>query len=321
MIEPAVKVIDLVKTYGALRALDGISLTIEAGEIFGILGHNGAGKSTLVSMLAGLNAPDSGSLSVLGMNPQKSGRQLRERLGLQLQEAELQDQIKVGEAIDLYASFYRNPADTSHLLRDWGLESRKDARFAQLSGGQKQRLFIALSLVNSPDLVILDELTTGLDPRARHDSWDLVLRIRDAGATVVLVTHFMEEAQTLCDRVAIMTQGRIASLGTIDEVVRRKHGTLRVAFSAPETFDTAALRGLPGLTSAGQTGRTVQVDGTGYLMSEVAQALERLAVNPPDLHMEAQSLEEVFLEESLESAPSQSRQSVTDRPGPEGVDQ
>lgn len=182
------------------------------GEVFGIVGPNGAGKTTTVECLAGPRQPDGGTVSVLGLDPQKDGRKLRERVGVQLQQAALPDDLKVWEALDLYASFYKNVVDARPLLEQWGLEEKANARFKDLSGGQKQRLFIALSLLNEPNLVFLDEITTGLDPQARRATWDLIRGIRERGTTVMLVTHYMDEAEKLCDRVAIVDNGRVVAL-------------------------------------------------------------------------------------------------------------
>ncbi len=188
----AVELHDVSKTYGTHRAVDDLSFTIEQGEIFGIIGPNGAGKSTTVGIIAGLRDADQGTVTVLGRDVRRHGRELREEVGIQLQEANLQDLITVEEALRLYSSFYRNPRPWEPLVQQWGLEAKRKDRFGNLSGGQKQRLFICLALLNDPKLVILDELSTGLDPQARRESWDLVSDIRHEGATVILVTHFME---------------------------------------------------------------------------------------------------------------------------------
>jgi ABC-2 type transport system ATP-binding protein len=209
-----IEVTELRKRYGATVAVDGISLTAQAGEILGIVGPNGAGKTTTVECLEGLRRPDAGTVRVLGLDPRRQGAELHQRIGVQLQQAALPDRLKVWEALDLYAAFYRNPADWRRLLEEWGLAAKRDAAFADLSGGQRQRLFIALALVGRPEVVFLDELTTGLDPQARRATWELVRQVRAKGATVVLVTHFMEEAELLCDRVAIVDRGRVVALDT-----------------------------------------------------------------------------------------------------------
>ncbi|MEU8377616.1 ABC transporter ATP-binding protein [Streptosporangium sp. NPDC048865] len=214
-----IEIKDLRKSYRRHRALDGVTLTVERGEIFGILGPNGAGKTTVVECASGLRAPDGGTLRVLGLDPRTQRRELLQRVGTQLQEAALPDAIKVGEALKLYASFYDEPADWRALMEEWGLAERRTTRFAGLSGGWKQRLFIALALVGDPEVVFLDELTTGLDPAARRLTWGLIRAMRDRGVTVVLVTHFMDEVDALCDRIAVVNQGRVVHQGSPGELL------------------------------------------------------------------------------------------------------
>lgn len=207
-----IEVEGLRKVYGGKVAVDGVSFTVSQGEIFGLVGPNGAGKTSIVETLAGLRPPDAGTVRVLGHDPAHDRRELAQRIGIQLQTAALPDRLRVWEALDLYASFYRNPADWHELLAEWGLEDKRNAAFADLSGGLKQRLLVALAFVGSPELVFLDELTTSLDPRARRTTWKIVQEIRAKGVTVVLVTHFMDEAEQLCDRVAVVDRGRIVAL-------------------------------------------------------------------------------------------------------------
>ncbi|MGW3348025.1 ABC transporter ATP-binding protein [Nonomuraea rubra] len=214
-----IEINELTKTYHGTQALNGVSLRVERGEIFGIAGPNGAGKTTIVECVSGLRRPDGGTVRVLGLNPQNNRRALLQRIGAQLQEAALPDGIKVGEALRMYASFYDNPADWRAVMDEWGLTSRKGTRFASLSGGWKQRLFIALALVGAPEVVLLDELTTGLDPDARRTTWVLIRAMRDRGVTVVLVTHFMDEAEALCDRIAIVSGGRVIAEGSPQELI------------------------------------------------------------------------------------------------------
>ncbi|MFI9597199.1 ABC transporter ATP-binding protein [Nonomuraea sp. NPDC052265] len=214
-----IEIDDLRKNYRTTRALDGVSLTVERGEIFGLAGPNGAGKTTVVECVSGLRRPDGGSVRVLGLDPQGDRRALLQRVGAQLQEAALPDGIKVGEALRLYASLYDHPADWRAIMDEWGLTDRKDARFGGLSGGWKQRLFIALALVGDPEVVLLDELTTGLDPDARRTTWGLIRTMRDRGITVVLVTHFMDEAEALCDRIAVIDRGRVVAEGSPRELI------------------------------------------------------------------------------------------------------
>ncbi|MGB3329356.1 MAG: ABC transporter ATP-binding protein [Thermomicrobiales bacterium] len=293
--DAAVVVKDVVKRYGDFTALDHVSLEIMQGEIFGIIGPNGAGKSTLVNIIAGLKDQTGGSVRVLGHDPQGNQHALREEVGIQLQEAQLQDLITVEEAMRLYASFYKNPNPWEPLLVQWNLDEKRKTRFGQLSGGQKQRLFIALALINRPKLVILDELTTGLDPQARRESWALVERIRDEGATVILVTHFMEEAELLCDRIAVVDRGVIRAVGTPESLASPQDDSLRLRFSADASFDTALLEHAPGVTSVERQGHEIVVRGEGFLMATVATVLADHDLNPRDLRMDVPSLEDVFI--------------------------
>jgi ABC-2 type transport system ATP-binding protein len=214
-----IEIDNLSKSYRGVKAVDGVSLRVEQGEIFGIAGPNGAGKTTVVECASGLRRRDSGTLRVLGLDPQNDRRKLLQRIGVQLQEAALPDAIKVGETLRMYASFYDKPADWRALMDEWGLTDKKRAGFAGLSGGWKQRLFIALALVGNPEVVFLDELTTGLDPTARRMTWGLIRDMRERGVTVVLVTHFMDEAEALCDRIAIIDRGRVIAEGSPRELI------------------------------------------------------------------------------------------------------
>ncbi|GAA2645036.1 ABC transporter ATP-binding protein [Nonomuraea recticatena] len=215
----AIRVSALRKTYGANVAVDDVSFTVDTGETFGVVGHNGAGKTSTVECLSGLRRPDGGSIEVLGLDPARRRRALAERIGVQLQEAGLPDRLKVAEALRLFAAFYRRPDDWRQVMERWGLAPLARKAYGDLSGGQRQRLQIALALVGSPELVILDELTTGLDPVARRETWALVGELKAAGVTVVLVSHFMDEAEALCDRIAVFARGRIISLGTAAELM------------------------------------------------------------------------------------------------------
>jgi ABC-2 type transport system ATP-binding protein len=290
-----VEVTDLRKRYGGTVAVDGVSLTVQAGEIVGIVGPNGAGKTTTVEMMEGLRRPDAGKVRVLGLDPRGQGAELRQRIGVQLQQAALPDRLKVWEALDLYASFYRRPADWRRLLEEWGLDAKRDAAFADLSGGQRQRLFIALSLVGQPEVVFLDELTTGLDPQARRATWELVKQVRAEGATVVLVTHFMEEAELLCDRVAIVDRGRVVALDTPSALVRGLRAGQRLRFRPLGPFDPDSLRTQPGVERVDRDGDQVVVIGDGALLATVAAALADQAVPVADLRTEEASLEDAFL--------------------------
>jgi ABC-2 type transport system ATP-binding protein len=230
---PVIEVEGLRKRYGETVAVDGVSFTVEEGEIFGILGPNGAGKTTIVECVEGLRRPDGGRISVLGLDPRRDRTRLRRVLGAQLQEGALPEKLRVGEAVALYRSFFAEPADTDRLLTELGLDAKRDTAYEDLSGGQAQRLAIVLALIGRPRVAILDELTTGLDPAARRRTWDLVEQIRRTGVTVVLVTHFMAEAERLCDRIAIVDRGRLAALDTPRGLVERLgQATLDDAFLA-----------------------------------------------------------------------------------------
>jgi len=292
----AIVVDGLRKFYGAVRAVDGVAFEVHEGEIFGMVGPNGAGKTTTIECIEGLRRPDEGSVQVMELDPQRDSYELRERIGVQLQETALPDRIKVWEALDLFASFYRRPVDWHPLLEQLGLDEKINALFTKLSGGQKQRLFISLALINDPDLVFLDELTTGLDPQARRAMWDLVRTIRERGKTVFLTTHFMEEAERLCDRVAIMDHGKIVALDTPENLIRSLEAKNRVVFSADGSFDKALLQVLANVTRVEQTGERVVVYGQkDGLVSSVVNALEAANVPFSDLRTEQPSLEDVFL--------------------------
>jgi ABC-2 type transport system ATP-binding protein len=225
------------KRYRDTVAVEDVSFTVEEGEIFAILGPNGAGKTTTVEIVEGLRAPDRGTVRVLGLDPRRDGAALRQQVGVQLQEAQLPEQLKVWEVLHLYSSFYDRPADWERLLSDLGLADKRNARFAKLSGGQRQRLSIALALVGSPRIAVLDELTTGLDPQARRDTWELIEGVRNQGVTVVLVTHFMEEAERLADRVALLDAGRLVAIDTPMGLVSRVDATQRIRFRPTAPLD------------------------------------------------------------------------------------
>jgi len=227
--ETVISITDLRKSYGGVPAVDGVSLAVSRGEVLGVLGPNGAGKTTTVETAAGLRRPDSGTVRVLGLDPAKDPDGVRQRVGVQLQSAVLPSRMKVKEAMAVFASAYRQPADPVRLLRDWGLNEQRGTAFAHLSGGQKQRLFIALALLGDPEIVILDELTTGLDPAARRDTWALVRALKARGITVVLVTHAMDEAEALCDRVVVIAAGRVVAEGSPD-ALRGDHRTLESSY-------------------------------------------------------------------------------------------
>lgn len=295
-----IEVSHLRKTYGATVAVEDVSLAVQQGEIFGIVGPNGAGKTTAVESIMGLRKPDGGTVRVLDMDPQSEGDDLRQRLGIQLQEASLPDTLKVWEALNLFATFYKHTIPWEPLLEQWGLADKRNTRFKKLSGGQKQRLFIALALLNDPEVVFLDELTTGLDPQARRATWEMVRAIRDQGKTVILVTHFMDEAEELADRVAIIDEGKLVALDTPQALIADLQAGSSVRFSGVNGFDADLLQGVEGVTAVSQqnVGRENQhviVHGNGPLLARVATALAQYDITPTDLRVEQANLEDVFL--------------------------
>ena len=289
-----ISVQNLRKTYGKTVAVDDISFEVAEGEIFGLLGPNGAGKTTTVECLQALRHPDSGNIRVLGLDPRLEAQALRRRIGSQLQESALPDRIKVWEALDLFASVTSKALDWPVLLEQWGLAEKRKASFSSLSGGQRQRLFIALALVNNPELVFLDEMTTGLDPAARRVAWDLIRAIRDRGATVVLVTHFMDEAENLCDRVAIVDRGKIVAADTPQRLINKIASEVRVIFTTEKT-DLPWLDKIPGVLRVIRKGPRVEVEGSGPVLALVAAALVERGIVPADLRVEQPTLEDVFL--------------------------
>ena len=289
-----ISVQNLRKTYGSTVAVDDISFEVNEGEIFGFLGPNGAGKTTTVECLQALRKPDSGNIRVLGLDPLTQAQALRRRIGSQLQESALPDRIKVWEALDLFASLVPDALDWHVLLEQWGLAEKKKAGFSSLSGGQRQRLLVALALVNNPRVVFLDEMTTGLDPAARHVAWDLIRAIRENGATVVLVTHFMDEAEELCDRVAVVDRGKIIDSDTPQGLVNRHAGEVRVIFTA-EQADLSFINDIPGVDKVIRRGARVEVDGNGPVLALAAAALVEHGIVPDDLRAERPTLEDVFL--------------------------
>jgi ABC-2 type transport system ATP-binding protein len=291
----ALDVRNLRKRYGRHMAVDDLSFSVEEGEIFGIIGPNGAGKTTTVESIAGLRTPDSGSISVLGLDPIRDRAEVRERLGVQLQESSLPDAIKVAEALELYSSFYRNPADRRELMERLGLTAKSGARYKSLSGGQKQRLSIALALVGNPRVAILDELTTGLDPQARRDTWSLIEQVRDAGVTILLVTHFMDEAERLSDRIAVIDKGRLAAVDTPAGLIARSSALQQVRFRVSQPLDESVLTGLPDVTGVQVTEGRWLVTGTGQLLSSVAAALARARIVAEDLRVDRRSLDDAFV--------------------------
>jgi ABC-2 type transport system ATP-binding protein len=283
------------KRYRQVVAVADVSFSVERGEIFGIVGPNGAGKTTTVECVQGLRQADGGTIRVLGLDPVRDRAEVRQRVGAQLQESQLPDRLKVWEALDLYASFYRNRADRAQLLDELGLTDKRDTAFMKLSGGQKQRLSVALSLVGSPEVTFLDELTTGLDPQGRRDVWDLIARIRDRGVTVVLVTHFMEEAERLCDRVAVIDAGRVVAVDTPAGLVARTGLDRRVRFRPSRPVDDALLTALPEVTAVTRTGDEVIVSGTDNVLQAVTAVLTAHDVTAGALRLEQPTLDDAFV--------------------------
>jgi ABC-2 type transport system ATP-binding protein len=290
-----IEVHDLVKRYGDQTAVDGVSFTVERGEIFGILGPNGAGKTTTVECVEGLRRPDGGSVRVLGLDPLDPSGELKHRLGAQLQESELPEKITVREAMELYSSFYRDPADWRELLGTLGFEGKFNSQFRSLSGGMKQRLSIALALIGRPEVAVLDELTTGLDPHARRDVWDLIEQVRDSGVTILLVTHFMAEAERLCDRLALIDSGRVVAIDTPAGLVSTVDNEQRIRFRPSAPLDNALLAELPEVTGVSRTGDTVIVTGTGNVLHAVTSLLARKQIIAADLRLDQTSLDDAFI--------------------------
>ncbi|MGF1471132.1 MAG: ABC transporter ATP-binding protein [Rubrobacteraceae bacterium] len=293
--ETAIRVENLSKHYGDTTAVNNVSFEVEEGEIFGIVGPNGAGKTTTVECITGMRKPDGGTIAVAGLDPNRQGTELRRRIGVQLQQAALPERLKVWEALDLYASFYEKPVDWRELMKQWGLSEKRDTRFENLSGGQQQRLFVALALLNDPEIVFLDEITTGLDPQARRASWELIRGIRQAGKTVVLVTHFMDEAERLCDRVAIVDRGEIIALDSPEALVRDLDAETTVSFTTPDGFDPENLQDIPEVSSVERDEDRVVVRGSGSLLVRVVVALDKQGITPADLKTGGANLEDVFL--------------------------
>lgn len=290
---PVITVEHLSKSYGQVVAVRDASFQVERGEIVGLLGPNGCGKTTTVECLQGLRRADGGTIRVLGYDPGRQAAQLRLHIGSQLQESALPERIKVWEALRLFSSLARGGPPWETVMREWGLADKRDASFAGLSGGQRQRLFVALALVNAPELVFLDEMTTGLDPASRRVAWGLIERVRDQGATVVLVTHFMDEAERLCDRVLVLGDHRIIAEGTPVALIERFGGATEVSFTAEGDF--AFLAKVDGVERVEHSGRRVLVRGTGPLLALVAAELVRHGCAPADLSVRRATLEDVYL--------------------------
>jgi ABC-2 type transport system ATP-binding protein len=283
------------KRYGGTVAVDDVSFTVDEAEIFGILGPNGAGKTTTVECIEGLRTPDRGRIRVLGLDPRTDAAELHQQLGVQLQESELPERIEVGEALELYSSFYRTPADWVELMRTLGLDSKRHTQYRKLSGGQKQRLSVALALVGRPRIAVLDELTTGLDPQARREVWALIEGIRDRGVTIVLVTHLMEEAERLCDRVAVLDLGRVVAIDSPSVLAAGAGVEQRIRFRPSIPLDDRLLTSLPEVTGVTHRGGVVLVTGTGDVVNAVTSVLARNGIVAGQLRVEQASLEDAFV--------------------------
>jgi len=294
MAGPVVTVEHLVKRYGDSVALSDVSFEVDDGEIFGIIGPNGSGKTTTVECLQGLRRIDGGTVRVLGLDPGRQAAQLRRRIGAQLQESALPDRMKVWEALQLFSSLRSAGPPWEDVMAAWGLDHKRNSVFANLSGGEQQRLFVALALLNAPEVVFLDEMTTGLDPTARHVAWGLIEQVRDQGTTVVIVTHFMDEADRLCDRVAVLDQHRVVELGRPITLVQRLAGAGEVTFTSDA--DLGFLQALDEVDEVRRSGRHVSVTGHGPLLAVVAAALVEHGIVPDDLDVHRPGLEDVYLE-------------------------
>jgi len=291
----AVVVEGLRKTYGELVAVDEVSFAVTEGEIFGILGPNGAGKTTTVECVIGLRIPDAGTMRVLGLDPRKDLDALHAIVGVQLQASALPAQLKVGEILDLFGSFYRDHADLDEIVDALHLADHLKRYYRSLSGGLKQRVSIALALVGRPQLAVLDEMTTGLDPQARRDTWELIDTVRDRGVTILLVTHYMDEAERLCNRVALFDQGKVVAIDTPEGLAGRAGVAKRVRFVPSRPFDDALLTRLPEVSCLERDGNHVDVTGSGDLANAVILTLAANGVTANDLHLDTANLEDAFV--------------------------
>ncbi len=292
---PAVEIRHLRKTYGPLVAVDDVSLSVAEGEIFGILGPNGAGKTTTVECAIGLRTADAGTVRLLGLDPRADRDEVREIVGVQLQTGALPGKLRVGEILAEYQSFYRQPADVGELVEVLGLGAKRGDYYKSLSGGQRQRLSVALALIGRPKIAVLDEMTTGLDPQARRDTWELIEAIRARGVTIVLVTHFMEEAERLCDRVALIDGGRVVALDTPAALAERARGGKTVRFLPSAPFDDRLLTGLPEVTGLEHVGQHVVVTGTRDLVNAVILTLHAAGLTARDVQLDSSNLEDAFV--------------------------
>ncbi len=291
-----IEVANLRKSYGSTPAVDDVSFSVVEGEIFGLIGPNGAGKTTTMECVEGIRKPDSGAISVLGADPRGDANLLQNRIGVQLQEAQLQKRIKVWEAVGLWSSLYPRTVDTDALVERLGLADKRNAWFMTLSGGQKQRLFIALALIHDPEVVFLDELTTGLDPQARRAIWGLVTDIRDRGKTVFLTTHLMEEAERLCDRVAIIEHGRVVEMGSPAALVKKHCPQRAVVFSCEQEGIADLLERIQSVEAVSSDGPTHTVSGAGEdFVTDIMRFVAEESLRVSDFQTVMPTLEDVFL--------------------------
>lgn len=296
MPETVIRVEDLMKSYGDVRAVDGISLCVSRGEIFGIVGPNGAGKTTTMDCIVSMRRPDSGFISVLGLDPLKQRRALLKKVGIQQQESELPDRMKVREALELFSCFYGKSTDSTEILSRLGLSDKTESFFSTLSGGQKKRLFVALSLVGDPEIVFFDELTSGLDPQSRRSMWDLVRGLRDDGKTVFLSTHYMDEAEKLCDRVAIIDNGKIVAMDTPESLIRIHAFGISVIMGIPESINGNELEMIPGVLEVyRENGKTIASVQDSSAVIDIMKLLVGRNIELEDFHTEKSTLEDVFL--------------------------
>jgi len=293
--DTAITVSHLDKAYGKVKAVNDVSFSVRQGEIFGILGPNGAGKTTTVECLGGLLQPDSGTIEIMGFSPAVDRQALHAIVGVQLQSSALQQKLKVGEILDLYQSFYKKPASGEKLARGLGLEEKLSTYYKNLSGGQKQRLSVALALIGNPKVALLDEMTTGLDPQARRNCWDLIEDVRNQGTTIILVTHFMEEAERLCDRVALIDNGRIIALDSPHGLAEKVAGGKQISFIPSNSFDDSLLTKLPEVKTLEHHGQRVKIVGSGELVNGVILTLAKVGIDALDVQMEVANLEDAFV--------------------------
>jgi ABC-2 type transport system ATP-binding protein len=297
MSSPAIECRGLKKSFADVKAVDGLDLSVERGQCFGLLGPNGAGKTTTIEILEGLNTPDAGEVRVLGLTWRENERELRERIGISLQETQLSEKITVIETLRLFRSFYRNGRDPEELMRDLSLDEKRHARYGKLSGGQKQRLAVACALVGNPDLLFLDEPTTGLDPQSRLELWNVVGRFRATGGTVLLTTHYMEEAERLCDRIAIVDHGHLIALGTPAELIARLEAANIIEFTSEPPLPESACVELPGChgATAKNGAWMLRVDSLADSVPKLLATVERHGAKLISLSTHAATLEDLFV--------------------------